>query len=109
MHKELMKDTRGSTSASGEYRTIQNFIGPTKQLKDASYVPHEPQLMSEYMANLERYINGHPYLVDTEDKLHPLIKVAIIHAQLVYSSFFRWKWSFRQNSNCTIFVTIKPN
>lgn len=81
MHKELMKDARGSTSAAGEYRTIQNFIGPTRQLKDASYVPPEPQLMSKYMANLERYINGHPYIEDTKDKLHPLIKAGIIHAQ----------------------------
>lgn len=81
MHNELMNDARGSTSAAGEYRTIQNFIGPTKQLKDASYVPPEPQLMGEYMANLERYINGHPYLNEEDDTLHPLIKAGIIHAQ----------------------------
>ncbi|WP_117149318.1 Fic family protein [Paraliobacillus zengyii] len=81
IHSELMKDTRGSTSAAGEYRTIQNFIGPTKQLKNASYIPPEPQLMGEYMANLERYINGHPYLDEEMDTLHPLIKAAIIHAQ----------------------------
>ncbi|WP_243292971.1 Fic family protein [Bacillus sp. FJAT-47783] len=81
MHKELMKDARGSTSAAGEYRAIQNFIGPTKDIKDASYIPPEPQLMGEYMSNLERYINGHPYQKDEEDSLHPLIKAAIIHAQ----------------------------
>lgn len=82
MHKVLMKNARGSTSAAGEYRAIQNFIGPTKQLKDASYVPPEPQLMGQYMSNLERYINGHPYQKeDFDDTLHPLIKAAIIHAQ----------------------------
>lgn len=29
MHNTLMNDGRGSTSARGEYRAIQNFIGPT--------------------------------------------------------------------------------
>jgi Fic family protein len=81
MHKELMENARGSTSASGEYRKIQNFIGPTKHMKDASYIPPEPQLMGEYMSNLEIYINGHPYEVENDHKLHPLIKAAIIHAQ----------------------------
>ncbi|WP_084034612.1 Fic family protein [Anaerobacillus alkalilacustris] len=81
MHIELMKDARGSVSSSGEYRKIQNFIGPTKHIKDASYIPPEPQLMGEYMANLERYINGHPYQLPAEESFHPLIKAAIIHAQ----------------------------
>ncbi|MEK3992238.1 Fic family protein [Robertmurraya sp. FSL R5-0851] len=81
MHKQLMQNARGSTSTAGEYRKIQNFIGPTKNIKDASYIPPEPQLMGEYMTNLERYINGHPYLNIEKDTLHPLIKVAIVHAQ----------------------------
>lgn len=83
LHKELMKGARGSTSSAGDYRTIQNFIGPSKQLKDASYIPPEPQLMGEYMSNLELYINGHPYKESKIDppKLHPLIKAAIVHAQ----------------------------
>nr|WP_246596287.1 Fic family protein [Bacillus alkalicola] len=81
MHIKLMKDARGSTSSSGAYRKIQNFIGPTKNIKDASYIPPEPQLMDEYMSNLERYINGHPYQDNEGDTLHSLIKAAIIHAQ----------------------------
>lgn len=56
IHTLLIKDARGSTSAAGEYRKCQNFIGPTKDIKDASYVPPEPQLMAKYMANLELYI-----------------------------------------------------
>ncbi|WP_096155668.1 Fic family protein [Bacillus sp. FJAT-45066] len=80
IHKLLMNNARGATGAAGEYRKIQNFIGPTKDIKDASYIPPEPQLMAEYMSNLERYINGHPYEVQV-DSLHPLIKAAIIHAQ----------------------------
>lgn len=82
MHIILMENARGSTSAAGEYRKIQNFIGPSNNIKDASYVPPEPQLMGDYMSNLERYINGHPYKQEEEkDPLHPLIKAAVIHAQ----------------------------
>lgn len=80
MHQVLMENARGSSSASGEYRKIQNFIGPNQNIKDASYIPPEPHLMADYMTNLERFINGNPYEVE-EDDLHPLIKCAIIHAQ----------------------------
>lgn len=80
MHKALMENARGSSSAAGEYRRIQNFIGPTNNIKDASYIPPEPQMMAEYMTNLERFINGSPYQEKDTD-LHPLLKCAIIHAQ----------------------------
>jgi len=82
LHKVLMEQARGTTGAAGEYRKIQNFIGPTNDINDASYIPPEPHRMAEYMTNLERYINGHPYVeTKEEDDLHPLIKTAIIHAQ----------------------------
>lgn len=76
-----MKDARGSRGSAGQYRRIQNFIGPTKYIKDAQYVPPELHRVSDYMKNLEQYINGNPYEDEVEDSLHPLIKVAIIHAQ----------------------------
>lgn len=81
MHELLMHNARGSNSSSGTYRRVQNFIGPSKQLKDASYIPPEPQLMDDYMKNLERFINGNPYEIVSEDGLHPLIQAAVIHAQ----------------------------
>ncbi|TDQ34604.1 Fic family protein [Aureibacillus halotolerans] len=81
LHEMLMMNARGSTSASGHYRRIQNFIGPTTQMKDASYIPPEPQLMPEYMTNLERYMNGHAYVAEQNDDTHPLIKSAVVHAQ----------------------------
>lgn len=81
MHKVLMENGRGSSSSAGEYRRIQNFIGPSNQIKDASYIPPEPQTMPDYMKNLEFFINGNPYEEVEEDDMHPLIKCAIIHAQ----------------------------
>lgn len=81
MHEILMENARGSTGAAGAYRKVQNLIGPTKNIKDASYIPPEPQFIDEYMTNLEFYINGKPYSKTDQDTTHPLIKAAIIHAQ----------------------------
>ncbi|SCP99901.1 Fic family protein [Anaerobium acetethylicum] len=77
LHQVLMQgDARGSSSvAEGEFRTIQNFLGPKgATIENATYIPPEPQLVPEYMSNLEKYINNN------EDDL-PLIKVALLHSQ----------------------------
>lgn len=69
-------EVRGSSRSPGEFRAIQNFIGPTVcTIETASYVPPEPQLVADYMSNLEKYIN------ELMDQLNELIRIAIIHAQ----------------------------
>lgn len=93
LHKILMgKNTRGTTSASGEYRSIQNFIGPTDKIEDAVYIPVSANEIGDYMSNLEYFINSERHrsfekninkdsevlLDETSD---PLIKTAIMHAQ----------------------------
>nr|WP_242947093.1 Fic family protein [Clostridium haemolyticum] len=77
MHKILLSgDVRCKNRNPGEFRTIQNFIGTEGcTIQTASYIPPEPQLVSEYMSNLEKYIN------EPKDDLHDLIRIAIIHAQ----------------------------
>ncbi|OAH58686.1 cell filamentation protein Fic, partial [Domibacillus aminovorans] len=77
LHAVLMSnEVRGSNRSPGEYRKIQNFIGPPGcTIKTANFVPPEPQLVDNYMKNLEEYIN------DPSDNLNPLIRAAIIHAQ----------------------------
>jgi Fic family protein len=76
LHKIILKDSRGESRSPGEYRKIQNFIGPTAKIEDASYIPPEPQLINQYMGNLERYIND-----EFEDSFGPLSRIAIIHGQ----------------------------
>lgn len=76
LHSILLRDSRGGNRSPGEYRKTQNFIGPTNDIKDATYIPPEPHLINEYMSNLEKYIND-----DISDDLDPLIKIGIIHAQ----------------------------
>lgn len=77
LHSILLSNgVRGGHRAPGEYRTIQNFIGPEGcTIETATFVPPEPQLVNDYMSNLEKYINN------PTDDLHPLVRIAIIHAQ----------------------------
>lgn len=93
LHQTLMENASGSTQAAGHFRKIQNFIGPTKRIEDASYIPVSADKINEYMENVEYFMNGHPYaeklpvshLDDAEyifdENSDPLIKAAIIHAQ----------------------------
>ena len=77
LHQILLSGgVRGESRAPGEYRSIQNFIGPEGcTMKTATFVPPEPQLVDDCMSNLEKYIN------EPNDDLHPLVRIAIIHAQ----------------------------
>ena len=77
MHKILLSgEVRGNSRNPGEFRSIQNFIGPQGcTMQTASYIPPEPQLVPDYMSNLEKYID------EPTDNLNDLIRIAIIHAQ----------------------------
>lgn len=93
LHTILMKGARGSTQSSGDYRKVQNFIGPTNKIEDATYIPIPADEIEGYMQNLELFVNKHPYnkrlstnhLPKTgyifDENANPLIKTAIMHAQ----------------------------
>ena len=93
LHTILMGNkTRGTTSSAGEFRSVQNFIGPTNKIEDAVYIPLGPHEIANYMSNLEYYINGEKHysfnkvelLKDEcllDESSDPLIKTAILHAQ----------------------------
>ncbi len=74
-HEILMQDVRGGEWSPGEFRHSQNWIGPLgSSLRDARFIPPNPEDMIEAMSDLERFINR-------EDELDPLIKNALIHYQ----------------------------
>lgn len=74
-HRILMQDVRGEEKNPGEFRRSQNWIGPAgSTLKNARYIPPDPDDMIEAMSDLEKFINR-------EDELEPLIKIALIHYQ----------------------------
>ncbi|API90040.1 Fic/DOC family protein [Marinilactibacillus sp. 15R] len=93
LHRILMgKNTRGTTSSAGDYRMIQNFIGPTNKIEDAVYIPINANEIGNYITNLEYYINSEKHFTFTkeindsievllDEDSDPLIKTAIMHAQ----------------------------
>ena len=91
LHRILMENSRGTVSGSGEYRKIQNHIGPDNNIENAVYIPIGAQDIGKYMANLEFFINNEQHTTsrhdfDIEDEIFDenspgLIKTAIVHAQ----------------------------
>lgn len=76
LHKIILNNSRGMNRSPGEYRRTQNFIGPTTDIKDATYIPPPPTEISNLMSNLKEYIN-----TDTINNLDHIIRAGIIHAQ----------------------------
>ena len=75
IHTVLMHSVRGGDKTPGEYRKSQNWIGGIgSTLKNARYIPPNPQDMSECISDFEKYMNS-------DDETDPLIKAALIHYQ----------------------------
>ena len=74
-HEVLMSGVRGQEKNPGEFRTSQNWIGATgSSLKNARYIPPNPEDMINAMSDLEKYINS-------DDSLDILIQAALLHYQ----------------------------
>lgn len=75
IHGRLLEGVRGSHLTPGEFRSTQNWIGPAGCTPaDATFVPPPPDLVTEAMADLERFLHD-------EDRLPPLIRIGLAHAQ----------------------------
>ena len=74
-HAVLMNSVRGGDKTPGEFRVSQNWIGGVgSTLKNARFIPPNPQDMTECLSALERFIND-------DDGMDPLIKAALLHYQ----------------------------
>jgi len=74
-HEVLMRDVRGQEKNPGEFRCSQNWIGAAgSTLKNARYIPPNPEDMNQAMSDLEKYINS-------DNELDLLIQAALIHYQ----------------------------
>ena len=74
-HAVLLESVRGQEKNPGEFRYSQNWIGGQgSTLKNARYIPPNPEDMLTAMSDLENYINS-------DDTLDPLIQAALIHYQ----------------------------
>lgn len=78
VHKILLtgKVRKRENTLIGDYRKVQNFIGLIGGSREITYIPPEPQKVGVLMYNLIDYMNN------PKDNLQPLIRIAIIHAQI---------------------------
>lgn len=75
VHETLLTGVRGSEKSPGQFRTTQNWIGPTGcTLSGATYVPPNVEDMQETLGDLERFIN------ECQD-VDPVVKAALVHYQ----------------------------
>ncbi len=74
VHKKLMEGVRGNQSAPGEFRKIQNWIGPAGcTLQNATYIPPSPELLMDCLGNWEKFLH-----VQT---IPPLLQAGLLHYQ----------------------------
>jgi len=77
LHEILMRDVRGRQRAPGEFRTVQNWIGPPGcSIEQATYVPPPPDKMLTALSEFEKFLNRPP------GDLPVLVWLAMAHYQL---------------------------
>lgn len=75
IHQHLMHNVRGEGLAPGEFRKIQNWIGPPGcKIEDATFVPPPVHEMKQALGAFEKYIHA-------PSELPPLVRMALIHYQ----------------------------
>ena len=75
IHRELLKDGRGSHAAPGEFRKTQNWIGPAgATIEQATFVPPPVPEMKKALVELESFLHG-------EGHYSTLIEIGLAHAQ----------------------------
>jgi Fic family protein len=75
IHKELLRDGRGSKATPGEFRRAQNWIGPQgAPLKQATFVPPPVSEMKKALHDFEGFLHA-------ESRYPTLIEIGLVHAQ----------------------------
>ena len=73
-HAVLMEGVKGGEKSLGEFRYSQNWIGGGgSTIRNARYIPPNPEDMNLAMSDLEKYMNS--------ESQNPLIQIALIHYQ----------------------------
>jgi Fic family protein len=74
MHELLLRGVRGDDTAPGQFRYIQVFIGATRDIGDARFVPSPPPHVEPAMRDLIRYVTE-------PDDLPSLVRAGLVHYQ----------------------------
>lgn len=75
IHAKLLAGARGSNRDPGEFRKIQNWIGPKgTPIERATFIPPPVPQMTEALDGFERFLHD-------SESLPPLVHCAVAHAQ----------------------------
>ncbi|MCY3946212.1 MAG: Fic family protein [Anaerolineaceae bacterium] len=75
VHQILLSGVRGKRMTPGQYRTGQNWIGPSgSTMKNAAYVPASANHLCQTMNRWETYASS-------DQPGNPIINIAILHAE----------------------------
>ena len=74
LHARLMEGVRGGDAHPGEFRPVQNWVGPPGcAIEQATFVPPPPNELSQLLAAWEAFLH--------ERALPPLVQIALAHHQ----------------------------
>lgn len=76
LHEILLREVRGEQRTPGQFRTVQNWIGPVGcPIERATYVPPPPGQMATVLDAFEKFLNA------PLDKVPVLVWLAMVHYQ----------------------------
>jgi Fic family protein len=76
IHGKLLQGVRGSTKSPGEFRTVQNWIGPSNSgIERAIFIPPPPNEAAKALNDLEQFLHN------------PTEMPALIHCGLCHAQF----------------------
>jgi Fic family protein len=75
LHEILMESVRGGDQQPGQFRSIQNFIGASRDIRAARFVPPPVSELDRCLREFEGYINSE------SEELPLLVRLALIHYQ----------------------------
>lgn len=74
LHHIMLENARGANRDPGEFRRVQNYIGPSgTSIEHASFVPPSPENVLPAMSTWEKYLHS--------DEKDPLVQLAVVKAQ----------------------------
>lgn len=75
MHEILMRGVRGDAERPGELRDVQNFIGSSRDIREARFVPPPVTELARCLGELEAFMH------EDDDMLPHLVRLALVHYQ----------------------------
>jgi len=75
MHEILMRGVRGDAERPGEFRDVQNFIGSSRDIREARFVPPPVSELARCLSELETFMH------ENDDTLPHLVRLALVHYQ----------------------------